>query len=55
MVIMTHAKFYLNRLMLSLIFGIRAWQTIEKVGSDKVKALSNKSNLYFYILHAVPL
>ena len=41
--IMTHAKFYFNQLMLTLIFGIwasepplRAWQTIEKAGPDRV-------------------
>ena len=43
--IMTHAKFYFNRLMLTLIFAIRAseppppraWRTTEKVGPDRVK------------------
>ena len=45
--IMTHAKFHFNRLMLTLIFGIRAseppppppraWRTTEKAGSDRVK------------------
>ena len=45
--IMTHAKFHFNRLMLTLIFGIRAseppppraWQTTEKAGPDRVKIL----------------
>ena len=42
--IMTHAKFYFNRLMLTLIFVIRAsepppraWRTTEKAGLDRVK------------------
>ena len=41
--IMTHAKFYFSRLMLTLIFAIRAseppqaWQTTEKAGPDRVK------------------
>ena len=41
--IMTHAKFHFNRLMLTLIFGIRAseplwaWQTTEKARPDRVK------------------
>ena len=40
---MTHAKFRFNRLMLTLIFGIRplsaprAWRTTEKTGPDRVK------------------
>ena len=39
---MTHAKFHFNRLMLTLIFGIRAsgsllaWRTTEKSGPDRV-------------------
>ena len=33
---MTHAKFHFNRLMLTLIFGIRAWRTTEKAGPDRV-------------------
>ena len=42
MAIMTHAKFYFNQLMLTLIFGIRAseppwaWRTTEKAGPDRV-------------------
>ena len=48
--IMTHAKFHFNRLMLTLIFGIRAsepppraWRTTEKAGSDSVNAkVANK-------------
>ena len=43
MAIMTHAKFHLNWLMLTLIFGIwasepprRAWRTTEKAGPDRV-------------------
>ena len=41
--IMTHAKFHFNRLILNLIFGIRAseptwaWRTTEKAGLDRVK------------------
>ena len=45
--IMTHAKFHFNRLMLTLILGIRAsearppppgaWPTTEKAGPDRVK------------------
>ena len=35
--IMTHAKFNFNQLMLTLIFGIRAWRTTEKTGPDRVK------------------
>ena len=44
MAIMTHAKFYFNWLMLTLIFGIwaseppRAWRTTEKAGPDRVKS-----------------
>ena len=41
--IMTHAKFYFNRPMLTLIFAIwasdpppRAWRTTEKAGPDRV-------------------
>ena len=41
--IMTHAKFYFNRLMLTLIFAIRAsesppraWRTTEKAWPDRV-------------------
>ena len=43
MAIMIHAKFHLNWLMLTLIFGIwaseppRAWRTTEKAGPDRVK------------------
>ena len=43
MVIMTHAKFHFNRLMLTLIFGIwvseppsRSWRTTENAGPDRV-------------------
>ena len=42
MQIMTHAKFYFNRPMLTLIFAIwaseppRAWRTTEKAGPDRV-------------------
>ena len=40
--LMTHAKFHFNRLMLTVIFGIRAsasrvWRTTEKAGPDRVK------------------
>ena len=41
--IMTHAKFYFNTPMLTLIFAIwaseppRAWRTTEKAGPDRVK------------------
>ena len=40
--IMTHPKFHLNRLILTLIFGIRAsepprgWRATEKAGPDRV-------------------
>ena len=40
---MTHAKFYFNRLMLTLISAIRAseppraWRTTKKAGPDRVK------------------
>ena len=43
MAIMTHAKCYLNQLMVTLVFGIRAfeppwaWQTTGKAGPDWVK------------------
>ena len=33
---MTHAKFNFNQLMLTMIFGIRAWQMTEKAGPDRV-------------------
>ena len=32
--IFTQAKFHFNRLMVTLIFGIRAWLTIEKAWPD---------------------
>ena len=44
--IMTHAKFYFNRPMLTLIFAIwaseppQAWRTTEKAGPDRVKAVT---------------
>ena len=44
--IMTHAKVHFNRLMLTLIFSIRAfespraWRTTEKAGPSKVKERS---------------
>ena len=47
--ITTHAKFQFNRLMLTLIFGIRAseppraWRTTEKAGPDRV----NGSQVHF--------
>ena len=40
--VMTHAELHFNRLMLTLIFGIRAseppraWRTTEKAGPDRV-------------------
>ena len=40
--IMTHAKFHFNRLILTLVFGIRAseppraWRTTKKAGHDRV-------------------
>ena len=48
MAVMTDAKFHFNRLMLTLISGIRpseppqtrAWPTTEKAGPDRVKALT---------------
>ena len=50
--IMTHAKFYFNRLMLTLIFAIRAsepppwaWRTTEKAGPDRVKKAFEHLNL----------
>ena len=52
--IMTHAKFYFNRLMLTLIFAIRAseppraWRTTKKAGPDRVKELWE--NLHHRIL-----
>ena len=39
MTIMTYAKFHFNQLMLTFIFGIRAWRTTEKAGPDRVKPL----------------
>ena len=46
--VMTHAKFHFNRLMLTLMFGIRAsepppqaWRTTEKVGPDRVKTTND--------------
>ena len=49
--IMSHAKFHFNRLMLTLIFGIRAsefpwaWQTTEKAGPDRVNPCPPKGGL----------
>ena len=37
MAIMTYAKFNFNGLMLTLIFGIRAWRATEKAGPHRVK------------------
>ena len=59
MAIMIHAKFHFNRLMLILIFGIRAWRTTEKAGPDRVNnkeisadfALTEHRNLH--ILHLI--
>ena len=54
MVIMTHAKFYFNRLMLTLTIGIRAsetphaWQMIEKVRYDRVKSVGTKEMAIFH-------
>ena len=45
MAIMAHAKLHFNRLVLTLIFGIRApgaWRTTEKAGSDRVKGLAER-------------
>ena len=44
MFIMIHANFHSNRLMLTLIFGIwafepRAWRSTEKAGHDRVKVV----------------
>ena len=56
--IMTHAKFYFNRLMLTLIFAIRAseppraWRTTEKAGPDRVKVVKF-SSLWVTICTAV--
>ena len=55
----TLPKFYFNRLMLTLIFGIwasepsQAWQMIEKVGPDRVKAFATsclKNDLKDFVL-----
>ena len=47
--IMTHAKFHFNRLMLTLIFGIRAsepaWRTTEKAEPDRVKIFASFKNI----------
>ena len=54
MVMMTHTKLHFNRLMLTLIFGIRdskpppssrALRTTEKAGPDRVKATKNTNFL----------
>ena len=51
--IMTHTKFHFNRMMLTLIFGIRAseppraWRTTDKAGPDRVKPLFIALNSYF--------
>ena len=56
--IMIHAKFHFNRLMLTLIFGIRAFEppprarrTTEKAGPDRVKSKTSLflSNLLLII------
>ena len=45
--IMTHAKFHFNRLMLTLIFDIRAseppraWRTTEKAGPGRVNCFTS--------------
>ena len=36
--IMTYAKFNFNQLILTLIFGIRAWRTTEKAAPDRVNS-----------------
>ena len=57
MVIMTHAKFHFNWLMLTLIFGIgaseppRAWRTTEKAGPDRVKGGEHIDNTKLSIVH----
>ena len=49
--IMTHGKFYFNRLMLTLIFAIRAseppraWRTTEKARPDRVKLTIEQSSV----------
>ena len=49
MAIMSHAKFHFNRLMLTLVFGIRAseptraWRTTEEAGPDRVNIVSQPS------------
>ena len=52
--IMTHARFHFNRLMSTLIFGIRAcesppraWRTTEKAGPDRVKTRGRVSTVHF--------
>ena len=48
--IMTHAKFHFNLLMLTLIFGIRAWQTTEKAGSDRVNSKTSLFLSNFFLI-----
>ena len=46
--IMTHAKFHFNQLMLTMIFGIRAWRMTKKAGPAtglKVNILDTTLNL----------
>ena len=53
MAVLTQAKFDFNRLMVTLIFGIRAsepplaWRLIEKAGPDRVKTLDMKNSRLF--------
>ena len=58
--IMTHAKFYFNRLMLTLICAIRAseppraWRTTEKAGPDRVKSLIASKPVYLATMKHLP-
>ena len=53
MAIITPAKFHFNRLMLTLIFGIRAsepappaWRTTEKARPDRVNIIQENRQLH---------
>ena len=49
MAVMTHEKFNFNRLMITFIFGIRAWRMTEKAWPYRVKILQQNNPLQRHI------